>query len=40
MTKKISNEDHLAWAKEAYAKLKDKQNKPAVPTKFRSKLEE
>tara|TARA_R100001082_G_scaffold20512_1_gene9952 strand:- start:188 stop:631 length:444 start_codon:yes stop_codon:yes gene_type:complete len=35
--KKTSEEESLAWAKKAYAKLKDKQNKPI---KFRSKLEE
>ena len=35
--KKTSEEESLVWAKEAYAKLKEKQNKPI---KFRSKLEE
>ena len=40
MTKKTSKEDHIAWAKEAYAKLKNKHNHPAAPIKFRSKLEE
>ena len=40
MTKKTSKEDHVAWAQEAYNKLKNKHNKPAKPIKFRSKLEE
>ena len=35
--KKTSKEESLAWAKKAYAKLKDKHDKPV---KFRSKLEE
>ena len=35
--KKISKEDHVAWAKKAYAKLKSKHDKPV---KYRSKLEE
>ena len=35
MKKKTSEEESLAWAKKAYAKLKDKKD-----TKFRSGLEE
>jgi len=35
--KKTSNEESLAWAKKAYAKLKSKHEKPI---KYRSKLEE
>ena len=35
--KKTSKEDHIAWAKKAYANLKSKHEKPI---KFRSKLEE
>ena len=37
MKKKTSKEESLAWAKQAYAKLKSKHEKPI---KYRSKLEE
>ena len=37
LNKKTSKEESLAWAKEAYQKLKDRHT---TPTKFRSKLEE
>tara|TARA_B100000029_G_C17384201_1_gene890930 strand:- start:142 stop:588 length:447 start_codon:yes stop_codon:yes gene_type:complete len=40
MTKKTSKEESLAWAKQAFAELKNKHHQTAKPIKFRSKLEE